>query len=214
MESAVEESHRVELKISFHATSIEGVRNAVNLGADGIEHAYFLDKQAMKVEKDKCLVEKLAEKQIYVCQTLPVLEASLDEIKKNPREDWTDFDVSEYHRLTDFQEKLMEIFEFQNSAGVNTVAGNDAGWRFCKFGTLYKGLEMMHRGGMSNIEVIHAATSKPAKYLGLGKKIGLIKIGYQADLLILNKDPGDDKSNFSDVHSVYKKGEIVKNILA
>ena len=55
--------------------------------------------------------------------------------------------------------------------------------------SLHKELEVLVESGFSNLEAIKTATVNPATFLGLEGKVGRIKNGYKADLVILNSNP-------------------------
>ena len=101
----------------------------------------------------------------------------------------------------------MKTFSRQLKQGISFIAGSDAGWRVNPFGGLGAGLELMAQGGMSHQEVIHAATLKSAKHLGLDHVLGAVMPGLQADLLILDQDPGENIANVRRVAQVYKRGQ-------
>jgi hypothetical protein len=51
---------------------------------------------------------------------------------------------------------------------------------------------MLTQGGFSNFEALRAATIDGADYIGLGKKLGSLEAGKQADLVVLNGNPLDN----------------------
>ncbi len=61
--------------------------------------------------------------------------------------------------------------------------------------------------GMSREDAYKALTINPAKILGVDHKVGSIKVGKDADLVLFDKDPFDI---FSEVKSVWINGEKVK----
>jgi hypothetical protein len=63
-------------------------------------------------------------------------------------------------------------------------------------------------GGLTNMEVLKAATVLGAKALGLEKDLGSIVPGKIADLLILEKNPLDDIHNSNSIQFVIKDGVI------
>lgn len=60
-------------------------------------------------------------------------------------------------------------------------------------------LWMLHQGGMSNMEALHAATINGADYLGMSDEIGSLKVGKLADLIVMDKNPLEDIQNTNSV---------------
>ena len=60
--------------------------------------------------------------------------------------------------------------------------------------------------GLSNLEILRAATSSSAEMLGL--KIGIIALGYQADLLVLNENPLKNIDALRKPFAIIKKGRF------
>ena len=54
---------------------------------------------------------------------------------------------------------------------------------------------MLGQGGMTNHEVLRAATLHGAEYIGMGDDLGSIEVGKLADLVVLDKDPMEDIQN-------------------
>ena len=53
MEVIVEEAHKANLKVAAHATTTVGIRNAVMVGVDSIEHGYRADRATLQLMKSK-----------------------------------------------------------------------------------------------------------------------------------------------------------------
>ncbi|MDA9192887.1 amidohydrolase family protein, partial [Flavobacteriaceae bacterium] len=75
--------------------------------------------------------------------------------------------------------------------------------------SLHKELEVLVESGFSNLEAIKTATLNPATFLGLKDKVGRIKNGYKADLVILNSNPLDDIRNTQKINTVIKNGYLL-----
>ena len=64
------------------------------------------------------------------------------------------------------------------------------------------------RLGMTPMQAIVAATSKPAKSLGLDE-LGLLQPGYSAAILVLDDNPLADIRNTRSISSVYLDGKKI-----
>src|SRR5437868_9172816 len=74
--------------------------------------------------------------------------------------------------------------------GVQIIAGSDAGSCGVAHGHgLLNELELMERAGLPSIAVINAATGAPSQRLAFGEKIGQIKPGYLARMILIEHLP-------------------------
>lgn len=209
LQAAVEEAHRLRMTATAHVTTIEGVRQVLGTGIDGLEHGYFFNARGDR-EYDPALAEEIGKRQIPVCPTLQAASGWLGQLRDKKR---TKAEDAELDRWSKYHEDLMETFARQLEDGVSFIAGSDAGWRVNPFGDLATGLELMAQGGMSHLDVIHSSTFKTAGVLGMDHILGAVRPGLQADLLILDKDPGDNIANVRKIARVYKRGEENHNRL-
>ena len=90
--------------------------------------------------------------------------------------------------------------------GAMIVAGTDA---IQRFGDFALGLELLHRAGLSPMEVIVAATSLAARAIGMEETVGTLKPGLAADLIYLDGDPLSDLGALARVDAVVLGGELV-----
>lgn len=63
-------------------------------------------------------------------------------------------------------------------------------------------------GGLTNFEVLRAATIHGAQAIGYDQDLGSIEPGKLADLIVLNKDPLQDIHNTNTIRYVMKNGEL------
>jgi len=75
MRVVVEEAHKQRLKVAAHATTAEGIKNAVTAGVDSIEHGHRADRQAIEIIK---------EKGIFLVPTVGVVDESIEQRKNDP----------------------------------------------------------------------------------------------------------------------------------
>ena len=95
-------------------------------------------------------------------------------------------------------------------SGVSFVLGTDAGAvpdHFFGY-TGHKELQIYVRLGMTPMQALMAATSVAAQHLNLNDT-GFLRVGYRADLLVLNANPLEDIRFTEDINSVYIRGERV-----
>lgn len=108
--------------------------------------------------------------------------------------------------LTQGKENLNRAFE----SGVRLVAGSDAGNLFVLHGpSLHRELQLWVEAGIPPREALRAATSEAAQLLGAGDRIGLIRPGYEATLLLVDGDPTTEISATERISDVFFKGERV-----
>ena len=91
-------------------------------------------------------------------------------------------------------------------ANARIVLGSDTGLEDHLFGmSEHRELESMAGAGMTPMQVIGAATSRAAEFLGLDKT-GVLAAGKEADFLVLDANPLDRITNTQRISRVYVKG--------
>ena len=90
-----------------------------------------------------------------------------------------------YRRWMDFVE------DYKNKGG-KVAVGSDVGSIYCLwgFGTIRE-VELLEHAGFNPLEAFHSATEVGALSLG-NTKLGAIRPGYSADLVLLTANPLDD----------------------
>lgn len=103
---------------------------------------------------------------------------------------WTH--TQEVRWTKDFQVWMDALREFANKGGSITT-GDDAGFIFNLYGFgLVRELELLEEAGFQPLEVIKFATVNGAKLIGMGDRLGRVRAGYIADLLVVNGNPLED----------------------
>jgi len=108
-----------------------------------------------------------------------------------------------------FYELGLRLSGRAHAAGVRLMAGTDANdtMIFPGFG-LHDELSRLAEAGISEMDVLKAATSTPAEYLGRSGDIGTVSVGALADLLLLAQDPLADISNTRSIDAVLLGGRV------
>ena len=209
--AAVSEAHRLDVPVSVHCRGIPGIVNAIEAGVDQIEHACF-ELPDGTLSFDRKLADRMANAGIWVTPTIQLYRDARAHLQKKAAAG--DLDGTERQHLKNLPgvvESKLEALQGFLDAGVNVVAGNDAGLPYTGFGCLWQELEAMMSGGMTAMQSITAATAIPARMLGLEGQIGSIQPGKQADLLVVDGNPIEDISALSRVRLVMQAGRIVFN---
>ena len=87
---------------------------------------------------------------------------------------------------------MAAVREFGRRGGVIGV-GEDTGFIYNVYGFgLIRGLELHQEAGFAPLQVIQHATANNGHLLGQGHRLGRLRVGYAADLLVLNGNPLED----------------------
>ena len=75
--------------------------------------------------------------------------------------------------------------------------------------SLHHELELLVDAGLTTVDALRAATSRPARYFGLGDR-GVIEPGRRADLVLIDGNPLQDITAVRRVIFVMKGGKVYK----
>ena len=102
------------------------------------------------------------------------------------------------------------LIEAMRHAGVEFIAGTDVGNEYIYPGfSLHDELALLVKAGLSPMEALQAATSNPAKFLGVLDRLGTIEKGKLADLVLLEANPLEEISNTQRISAVVINGRLL-----
>lgn len=108
-----------------------------------------------------------------------------------------------------FHEAMLRIEEQYRRAGAKYLAGSGTpGFGTIPGFSLHTELELLTRIGLPTRQALAAATGNFGEVFGW-KKVGQVKEGYNADVLVLNANPVQAIGNLKDIHLIILKGEIL-----
>jgi hypothetical protein len=100
---------------------------------------------------------------------------------------WTSTEEANWRRQ--YRIWMDAVREFANKGGLVTT-GDDAGYIYSMYGFgIARELELQQEAGFHPLEVIEHATWNGAKLIGMDDRLGKIREGYIADLLVVNGNP-------------------------
>ncbi len=92
--------------------------------------------------------------------------------------------------------------------GVTLLTGTDSGiFTNIPGQSLVEELKLFVKAGLTPYQALKASTVNPAQVLGIGDKTGRIKVGYTADLILVDGDPTKDIAKLDSLSGVVVRGK-------
>ncbi len=223
LKATAQESRAKGLPITVHTGDAKDVSDAINAGANGIEHGSMRDRIPDE------LFAQMVKTNVVYDPTLSVAEAFQD--LRERKQDLLSRSLVQQvgpKELLASTKKYLETsnaaaFDFPISlaiskdnllrawkAGVTLVTGSDAGNPLVFHGpTIQREIELWVDAGIPSEIALKAATAQSAKFLGGGDRFGMIHKGMEATLLIVDGNPLKDVHALESISSVFFKGERV-----
>ncbi|MSQ97672.1 MAG: amidohydrolase family protein [Xanthomonadales bacterium] len=193
MQAIVDEAHTHGRKVAAHAHGTEGIKRAITAGVDSVEHASYLDDEAIAMAKKNGT---------WLAMDIYNTEYTTAEGKANG--------VPEENIAKDRAVGAAQRDSFSRAvkAGVKMVYATDAG--VYPHGSNGKQFAFMVQFGMTPLQAIQSATVNAAELLGWQDHVGQIAPGFYADLIAVKGDPLQDVRVLEDVGFVMKGGVVYK----
>jgi imidazolonepropionase-like amidohydrolase len=204
MAAAVDEAHQVGKKTTAHCLAAESIARAVDAGIDQIEHFNFLHPDGSRVF-DERVAEKILANGVFMSPTIQTTYRQLERLQEREGA----LTPPERTLLDEYRYKIETKLDFVRrfyEMGAPIVMGTDA---IQQFGDYALGLELLHRAGLSPMDVILAATGRAAQALGSERDVGMVCPGMHADFIYIDGDPLADVRALSRVVSVVQAGRTV-----
>ena len=206
MVAVVEEARIYHLRVTAHIGGTHDLdkqsgRIAVEAGVNSTEHMYPYGGADV--------INAMVEKGIYVIPTLGFhLRELNDEYAANAEKQSARW-LAE--NLGHTYETMMGQFREMKAAGVRFALGTDSNVKdMATIDQLYlQELEALQTAGMSNGEIIQAATLRAAEAMGVEDELGSIAVGKRADLIVLSDDPLQDIKVLVYPELVIQDGKII-----
>lgn len=197
IKAITETAHEYDLKVTAHATFDKSVRRAILAGADGIEHGYDISDSTLDLMKKR---------NIYLVPTDLTYQGAINIFKLENRSIDTNYVRSV---INSFKERLQRAVKKQ----VTLVFGRDYYFDipYSESDAAKDALLSYFEAGIQPKDVLRSATQNAAMALGKKDKLGVIKEGAVADIVLFD---GDLETDFSKalfkVKTVLKNGKIVQ----
>lgn len=192
LRAVVEAASARGVKVQVHAHGDEGAYAAVAAGAHSIEHGTYLSDSTLVLMKLKgtYLVPTYA---TVVDLTLPGGDYDTPVLK-----------VRGQHMLP----RLAETVRMAHTLGVPVVTGGDTSYGPESVTRISHEVAFLVELGFSPMDAIRSATAIAAACLGIADRTGIVQVGYEADLLLVERNPLDDITSLQDVLVVVSNGTV------
>ena len=115
-----------------------------------------------------------------------------------------------FERFNMTLEKRQPVVAAAHAAGVRIISGDDGGITSGKrHGIFAEAVIGLQSGGVSIADTLVSATSLAAQGCGVGDRKGMLRAGYDADVLVVNGDATTDITALRAVEVVILGGELV-----
>ena len=188
LRAVVEASQAAGRQVAVHASTPEGMRNAILAGANTIEHGNSGTPEIFRL---------MREKGVALCPTLAATDA-----------------ISRYRGWNGAAPEPPAVAEKRKSfaaalaAKVPMCMGGDVG--VFAHGENAREMELMVDYGMRAPDVLIAATSGNARLFGLSDRVGAVRPGLLADLVAVEGDPTRNIAAVRAVRMVMKNGAVTR----
>jgi imidazolonepropionase-like amidohydrolase len=189
----VEEAERAGIGVAAHAHGDAGGRAAVAAGVRSIEHGTYLSETTlgMMAERGTYLVPTIA-----IVRDLTLAGGDYDNALLN---------IRGRHMLP----RVQEMARNAHALGVKIVAATDTGYGPNSTTTLAHELIELTTVGLSPLEALQAATTTAAELFEMDDRVGRIEAGFEADLIVLERNPLQGIEIVQDVLMVVSDGEVI-----
>lgn len=172
--AAVEEADRAGSYVAAHCHPKEAIRRAAQFGVKSIEHCTLIDRET---------ADFVAERGSFAVPTMATLFALLEEGEK------LGFPPVSMEKLRRIGDSSLKGLEIMKAAGVTMALGTDL------LGSLHvrESTEFSLRAKvLPSIDILRSACVINAELLGQTGKLGCVKEGAMADLLVVDGNPLED----------------------
>ena len=207
VEAVCDVARQLNKRVAAHTRSADSVKMALRHGVDILYHATLVDDEA-------CAQLEAQRARIFVAPTLGNLYSALNEASP-----WgLTREIAEARGARFELERGIENMQALQRRGVRILPGGDYGFAWCPIGSNARDIEhFVVLLQFSPLQAIEAATRLGGEIMLMGHELGQIRVGYLADLLLVDGDPLADVKLLQDTEkllAIMKNGQFHKAPIA
>lgn len=170
------------IALSCHAQAAEAVKMAVRHGFRALYHCSHADEEALDMME-------AAKDEIFVAPAVGLLYSRIHEAESFGITRQVAADMGAVSGM----ERMQVLYPKMRKRGIRVLPGGDYGFPYNPIGRNARDLQLfVDLFGYTPTETLVAATKLGGELMGRGEKIGQLKPGYFADLLVVDGDPTVD----------------------
>jgi imidazolonepropionase-like amidohydrolase len=202
---AVDTAHSFGRRVNAHTRSITSIQNCLRAGVDVLYHCEYTDEQTLDMLEE-------AKDRIFVAPTVSLFHTMLYEASP-----WVTPEVACAMGIDQLLEASKQTHTQLRKRGIRHVIGGDFGFAWSKQGTNARDLQFfVDYYGYTPAEALRCATRNGGALMMMDavEKLGEVREGYLADLLLVDADPMVDLAVLLDPERlvmIMKDGQIHKN---
>ncbi len=225
-----DEAHRLGLSVTGHIPMKMTTQAGIDSGMNQVNHVQYVYSM-MKKNKDGSLnlndsmsiaaLDFLKAHHTVIDVTVGVFEMSYRSVKDNILDMEPNFNnlplplqalfvntglpAAQAKIFKPTLDALIGLVKVLHDNGIKVIAGTDMGFPGY---SVARELELYVQSGLTPLQAIQTATIVPAQVMNMDKLSGSVKVGKQADLLILDANPLSEIRNIRKVSMVVKEGQL------
>lgn len=192
LRAVVEEAATKNVPVQAHAHGDEGAMAAVRAGVRSIEHGTYLSEATLRLMKERGTYFD------------PTYTTVLDLTESGGDYDVPALRVRGEHMLPRLRETVVRA----RALGVRIVTGGDTSYGPNSLTRVSQEVANFVAMGFTPLEAIQAATTVNAEMLRLEKAIGAVEAGFEADLVVVERNPLEHIVTLQDPLLVVSNGRV------
>ncbi len=192
LRAVVEEAATRNVPVEAHAHGDEGAYAAVAAGVRSIEHGTYISDSTLRLMKAKGTF------------LVPTLSTLADLIEPGGDYDDPILQLRGKHMFPRAEDAIRQA----HAMGVKVVTGGDTQYGPTSVTRISHEVARFAKLGFTPLEALQAATTVAAELLRIEKTVGRVAPGFEADLILVERNPLDDISALQDVLVVISNGQL------
>jgi imidazolonepropionase-like amidohydrolase len=188
----VAEANARGVGVLAHAHGAEGALAAVKAGVRSIEHGTYLTDETLKL---------MAQRGTFFDPTADVVNDLAQ-----PGGDYDNAGLQRRGQM--LKPVLVDTIRRARAAGVKVVAGSDTGYGPASIARISREVLELIEAGFTPLAALQAATTVNAELLRLEKQIGQVRAGFEADLVVVDRNPVEQPRTLLDPLMVLSNGRV------